>query len=67
MWKMGAEKVPQIPFVFKCGVKHCGRSLMQHGECISTAVRVMDRGASLYIAVACFYLHTIDLKDGSAE
>lgn len=35
---------------------------MQHGECISTAVRVMDRGASLSIAAACFYLHTIDLQ-----
>lgn len=52
--------VAQIPFVFKCGVKHYGRSLMQHGECISTAVSVIDRGASLY-------LHTIDLQDGSVE
>lgn len=57
-----ARRWPRIPFVFKCGVKHCGRSLMQHGECISTAVRVMDRGASLSIAAACFYLHTIDLQ-----
>lgn len=46
------EKVPLIPIVFKCAVKHCGRSLMQHGECISTAVRVMDRGASLSSATA---------------
>ena len=45
--KRAWRKVPLIPFVFKCGVKHCGRSLMQHGECISTAVRVMDRGAML--------------------
>lgn len=70
MRKMGTEekeKVPQIPFVFKCGVKYCGGSSMQHGECISTAVRVMDRGASLSIAVACFYLHTIDLQDGSVD
>lgn len=64
---MGMEKVPRVPFVFKCGVKRCGRSLMQHGECISTAVRVMDRGASLSIAAACFYLHTIDLQDGSRD
>lgn len=62
--KIGMEKVPQISFVFKCGVKHCGCSLMQHGECISTAVRVMDRGASLSTATACSYLHTINLQDG---
>ena len=36
---------------------------MQHGECISTAVRVMDRGARLSTTAACFYLHTIDLSD----
>lgn len=59
------ENMPQIPFVFKRGVKYCGGSLMQHGECISTAVRVMDRGASLSIAAACFYLHTINLQHGS--
>lgn len=58
------EKVSQISFVFKCGVKHCGCSLMQHVECISTAVRVMDRGASLSTATACSYLHTINLQDG---
>lgn len=56
--------MPQIYFLFKCGVKHCGCSLMQHGECISTAVRVMDRGASLSTATACSYLHTINLQDG---
>lgn len=64
---MAMKKVPQIPFVFKCGVKDCGHSLMQHGECISTAVRMMDRGASLSIAAACFHLQTIDLQDGSAD
>lgn len=47
---MGVKKVPQISFVFECGVKKCGPSLMQHGECISTAARVMDRGASLSVA-----------------
>lgn len=51
--------------MFECGVKHGGRALMQHGECISTAVRMMDRGAGLSSAAACFYLHTIDLQDGS--
>lgn len=34
---------------------------MQHGECISTAVRVMDRAASL--SVCYLYLHTINLHD----
>lgn len=64
---MAMEKVPQTSFVLKCGVKHCGQTLTQHGECISTAVRVMDRGASLSVAVACFYLHKIDLQSGSAD
>lgn len=50
---MGMKKVPQNPFVFECGVKHCGRSLMQHGECISTAVKMMDRGASQRHASTC--------------
>lgn len=51
---------PRFLFVCECGVKHYGRSLMQHGECISTAVSVTDRGLSLY-------LHTIDLRDGSVK
>ena len=61
------EKVPLIPIVFERAVKHCGRSLMQHGECISTAVRVMDSGASRSSAVACFHLHTINLQDGDVD
>lgn len=64
---MTMEKVPQTSFVFKCGVKHCGQPLTQHGECISTAVRVMDRGASLSVAVACYYLREKDLRSGSAD
>lgn len=67
MWKMAVENVPLTSFVFKDGVKCCGQPLTQHGECISTAVRVMDRGASLSIAVACFYLHKTDLQSGSAD
>lgn len=64
---MAMAKVPQTSFVFECGVKQCGQPLTQHGECISTAVRVTDRGASLSIAVACLYLHKIDLQPGSAD
>lgn len=29
-----------------CAFQRCAHALMQHGECIFTAVRVMDEGAS---------------------
>ena len=65
MWKMGMEKVPRIPFMFDCGLKHRGNSLMRHGKCIFTAVRLRDRRQSLSIAGACFHLHT--LSPGAPE
>lgn len=38
------------PIVFKWGVKCRGCSLKRRGQCISTAVRLMDGGAGLSTA-----------------